>query len=249
MCCSTDSHHRDPQIHWTSTQRKSWSESHSSVLDLKCIIFQSIFTHYQSHISLRTCALTCRGASWVKSVCIVTTSGLSKPQLLELNGSLTEPQSTIQAGLQPIVSWHRHQTTKPRDLRAASEIWARWAFNSNQTGAIWATKETCVALCLHVCISAVCERAAHIGEHVCFICVCYLHVSGPEGRMQFLVNKQKHMDPDSKGQQRLCEMRWGVLADLQHRLYSIPTTSILYDAATHLSRVHTIKENPSIYFK
>lgn len=61
-----------------------------------------------------------------------------------------------------------------------------------------ATEEPCVALCLHVSISAVCVPAAHIGVHVCFICVCYLHVSGPEGRMQFLVNKRKHMDLDSK---------------------------------------------------
>lgn len=34
----------------------------------------------------------------------------------------TKALSAIQAGLQPTVCWHQHQTTKPLDLRAISEI-------------------------------------------------------------------------------------------------------------------------------
>lgn len=110
----------------------------------------------------------------------------------------------IQEGLQPFVCWHQHQTTKPLDLRVISEIWQRWASNSNQTRAInsrWLCAYTCEWVCEFICACLT----------VClfmYVCLCvfvvwrmytcqWLWRGQSQRNFSLQVNKQlkqKHMD-------------------------------------------------------
>lgn len=122
-----------------------------------------------------------------------------------------QASSAIQEGLQPFVCWHQHQTTKPLDLRVISEIWERWASNSNQTRAIksrWLCAYTCEWVCEFICA---CLTMCVCPCMCVFMCVCslvYVHVSvALKGQSQrnfsLLVNKQLTIKAKTYGSHRV----------------------------------------------
>lgn len=111
--------------------------------------------------------------------------------------------------------WHQHQTTKPLDLRIISEIWERWASNSNQTRAIkshWLCAYTCEWICEFICacLTVVCMSVC---VHVC-VCSCvfvvwcmytcqWLWRGQSQRNFSLLVNKQLTIKAKTYGSHRV----------------------------------------------